>query len=326
VPGTHWIKSLRNSSPVDRRRNRYASMERHEIMVHPRTLTIGVTVNLDNYENLRVEVTDEAGSPDEARRLIEFLDGVLASMGRGDGATAERIDHYRNRLFRTQSPGPTIAGPSTTVTADGTDGPGLSIPAVSTRITNLTAPESDGSRRQLPDRPASAGPGFSGTAVKGSAGKHGGRMPKETGDRSPDGTAASGVRTSSGSPGPISPGAPAVPGHMHDEKVGGELPAGPPSRVRDVVSLPEQKSGVPVPGDEGGSGADHAKNRVEMIPGAILQKPATSMEKETTSGPEGASVPGTVCESCGAQVTATEKKMSQLFASKTLCRRCMPRA
>ncbi|MDD1719030.1 MAG: hypothetical protein LUQ25_03125, partial [Methanoregulaceae archaeon] len=65
----------------------------------PRSLTIGITVNLDNYENLRVEVTGEAEQPGDAARLVGFLDEVLAGLGRGDEATAARVDSYRKRVL-----------------------------------------------------------------------------------------------------------------------------------------------------------------------------------------------------------------------------------
>ncbi|MDD1720157.1 MAG: hypothetical protein LUQ25_08870 [Methanoregulaceae archaeon] len=65
----------------------------------PRNLTLGITVNLDNYENLRVEVTGEAEQPGDAARLVRFLDEVLAGLGRGDEATAARVDSYRRRVL-----------------------------------------------------------------------------------------------------------------------------------------------------------------------------------------------------------------------------------
>jgi hypothetical protein len=37
-------------------------------------VTIGITVNLDNYENLRIEVSGEAADAAEAGELVEFLD------------------------------------------------------------------------------------------------------------------------------------------------------------------------------------------------------------------------------------------------------------
>lgn len=64
-----------------------------------KTLTLGITVNLDNYENLRLEVSGEVESQEDARELAAFLDTTLAHLGRGDEATAERVDAYRRRVF-----------------------------------------------------------------------------------------------------------------------------------------------------------------------------------------------------------------------------------
>ncbi|RQD84911.1 MAG: hypothetical protein D5R96_00530 [Methanocalculus sp. MSAO_Arc2] len=62
-------------------------------------MTIGVTINLDNYENIRLDVTGEVESEEDVSELTAFLDGVLAGIGREDEATAERVDHYRSRVF-----------------------------------------------------------------------------------------------------------------------------------------------------------------------------------------------------------------------------------
>lgn len=72
-----------------------------------RNLTIGVTVNLEHYENLRIEVSGEVESAADAGELAEFLDEVLGRFGRGDPATAERVDSYRKRVLpaREQAPG-----------------------------------------------------------------------------------------------------------------------------------------------------------------------------------------------------------------------------
>ncbi|KAF5071321.1 hypothetical protein DSECCO2_213040 [anaerobic digester metagenome] len=65
----------------------------------PKTVTIGVTVNLENYENLRVEVSDEVETQQGADGLVAFLDGMLSRLGRNDPVTASRIDHYRRRVL-----------------------------------------------------------------------------------------------------------------------------------------------------------------------------------------------------------------------------------
>jgi len=64
-----------------------------------KTLTIGVTINLDHYENLRLEVSGEVDSAEDAGELAQFLESILAQFGRGDPVTAERVDSYRRRVF-----------------------------------------------------------------------------------------------------------------------------------------------------------------------------------------------------------------------------------
>jgi len=62
-------------------------------------MTIGITINLDNYENIRFDVAGEVESDEDATELIAFLDGVLSGIGRDDEVTKERVDHYRSRVF-----------------------------------------------------------------------------------------------------------------------------------------------------------------------------------------------------------------------------------
>jgi hypothetical protein len=64
-----------------------------------RTLTIGVTINLEHYENLRLEVNGEAESVAEADSLVRFLDEILARLGREDPATSKLVDSYRRRVL-----------------------------------------------------------------------------------------------------------------------------------------------------------------------------------------------------------------------------------
>ncbi|MCQ8894381.1 MAG: hypothetical protein NQU46_07110 [Methanolinea sp.] len=84
-------------------------------MDRQRTLTIGITVNLENYENLRLEVSGAVESEEDAKELALFLDRVLGMFGRSDPASRERIDGYRKRIL---PPGAAeyeaIAGPVTT--------------------------------------------------------------------------------------------------------------------------------------------------------------------------------------------------------------------
>jgi hypothetical protein len=62
-------------------------------------LTIGITINLENYENLRLEVQGEIGGEGDTEELVAFLDGMLARLGHGDEATAELVDAYRRRVL-----------------------------------------------------------------------------------------------------------------------------------------------------------------------------------------------------------------------------------
>jgi hypothetical protein len=75
-----------------------------------KNLTIGVTVNLEHYENLRLEVNGEAESAMEADELVRFLDEILGRFGRADPATAERVDSYRRRVFSRLEAEPVCGG------------------------------------------------------------------------------------------------------------------------------------------------------------------------------------------------------------------------
>ncbi|MDD1662184.1 MAG: hypothetical protein LUQ60_00335 [Methanomicrobiales archaeon] len=64
-----------------------------------KTLSIGITINLENYENLRLDVEGEVEDDGNAEDLISFLDGMLARLGHGDQVTAERVEAYRRRVL-----------------------------------------------------------------------------------------------------------------------------------------------------------------------------------------------------------------------------------
>jgi len=76
-----------------------------------RNLTIGVTINLEHYENLRLEVNGEAESVAEADDLIRFLDEILGKFGQKDPATKERVDSYRRRVLPRIPPDGTMSEP-----------------------------------------------------------------------------------------------------------------------------------------------------------------------------------------------------------------------
>lgn len=63
-------------------------------------MTIGVTVNLQNYESLRIEVEGDVANEEDVRSLVAFLDESLALFGRGDAATEKVVNHYRKRVLQ----------------------------------------------------------------------------------------------------------------------------------------------------------------------------------------------------------------------------------
>ena len=80
----------------------YMKNNNYKHMPGKKEVTIGITVNLENYENLRLEVEGDVETHEDVDDLIMFLDGMLARLGRGDPATAERVDAYRRRVLKTR--------------------------------------------------------------------------------------------------------------------------------------------------------------------------------------------------------------------------------
>lgn len=66
-----------------------------------KSLTIGITVNLENYENLRLEMTGDVTDQQEVQELVGFLDQTLTTFGRGNPATMALIEKYRARVLST---------------------------------------------------------------------------------------------------------------------------------------------------------------------------------------------------------------------------------
>jgi len=61
-------------------------------------VTIEGTVNLQNYENLKVSVSGKVGHGAE-RHLYAELDHILGELGRTQPETREAIDSYRKRVL-----------------------------------------------------------------------------------------------------------------------------------------------------------------------------------------------------------------------------------
>jgi len=68
-------------------------------MVDKRTVTIGVTINLGNYESLRVEVSDIAENVTAVRDLADFLGKTLDEFGTQDAATRAAVERYKERVL-----------------------------------------------------------------------------------------------------------------------------------------------------------------------------------------------------------------------------------
>lgn len=68
-------------------------------MTPGKRLTIGVTVNLERYENLRVAVEGDVESREDAENLVRYLDDVLAGFGKNDPETEKQIANYRFRVL-----------------------------------------------------------------------------------------------------------------------------------------------------------------------------------------------------------------------------------
>ncbi|MDE4908913.1 hypothetical protein L0665_09870 [Methanogenium marinum] len=68
-------------------------------MTSEKRLTIGVTVNLERYENLRVAVEGDVETIEDAENLARYLDDVLAGFGKNDPETEKQIAHYRFRVL-----------------------------------------------------------------------------------------------------------------------------------------------------------------------------------------------------------------------------------
>lgn len=73
-------------------------------MVEKRTVTIGVTINLGNYESLRVEVSDTAGDESAVRELVDFLGQTLDEFGIQDAATRAAVERYKERVLDRDAP------------------------------------------------------------------------------------------------------------------------------------------------------------------------------------------------------------------------------
>ncbi|HJJ99760.1 MAG TPA: hypothetical protein O0X16_00555, partial [Methanocorpusculum sp.] len=73
-------------------------------MSERRTLTIGVAINVGNYESLRLEVSDCVQTEEEAAELAAYLNRVLDGYAQNDATTRAAIDRYRSRVLERYVP------------------------------------------------------------------------------------------------------------------------------------------------------------------------------------------------------------------------------
>ncbi|MCQ2356281.1 MAG: hypothetical protein MJ014_04605 [Methanocorpusculum sp.] len=73
-------------------------------MSERRTLTIGVAINVGNYESLRLEVSDCVQTEEEAAELAAYLNRVLDGYAQNDATTRASIDKYRTRVLEKHVP------------------------------------------------------------------------------------------------------------------------------------------------------------------------------------------------------------------------------
>ena len=279
-------------------------------MSRKKEVTIGITINLENYENLRLEVQGDAETHEDVDDLVSFLDGMLSRFGRGDPATAERVDAYRRRVLALRPTKPEAQAPRVETVASMTPvpaGPG----SVQQNIEG-TSPAPHAIEAAVPPAPKQSEP-----VSKPIAGTP--KQPEPTPVSKPiAGTPKQPEPTPE--PEPIA-GAPKQPEPTSEpEPIAGtqEQPE-PTPEPEPIAGTQEQPEPTPEPEPIAG-----APKQPEPTP---VSKPIAGAPKQPEPGPAGAKPPaageGEVCETCGAEVTKSQAKLSNLFMNKTLCKKCM---
>ncbi len=116
-----------------------------------REMSIGVTVNLQNYESLRIEVEDDVETEEDVRSLVAFLDETLALFGRGDQATEKAVNHYRKRVLQGVIGGAT--GPAAVPTVEPVVAPPAPVPVATEPPEEEPAPKA-AAKPAVPKAPA----------------------------------------------------------------------------------------------------------------------------------------------------------------------------
>ena len=93
----------------------------------------------------------------------------------------------------------------------------------------------------------------------------------------------------------------------------------PPSVTLDQVSPLPERMPAPTPAEQVAA----AVAQCIKPPTTAPKEPAPSAPPTPEASVSGAPQSGEVCANCGAAVSASQAKLSQLFQSKTLCKKCM---
>ncbi|MDD1660744.1 MAG: hypothetical protein LUQ62_06025 [Methanomicrobiales archaeon] len=278
-----------------------------------KNITIGITINLDNYENLRLEVAGEADDAGGVEELIAFLDTLLLRLGRGDAATAERVEAYRRRVIQRPAP-PGAPGAARARAEPARERPVLqAVPRPPSPPAAPPASARAAAGQPAPPRPAEPAP----APVRE-------RPPK---------TAVLGVELPPSALDEIVAASEAASASRRQ----GEAPARALT-MEDVVHLEEDAEREaalqppPAPGARKAPAASAVAREREAA--ARAKKPAAPPVPETGTVPvpppeaapsrePEAPAGDVICQECGAPVGKSQQKLSQLFMGKILCRKCM---
>lgn len=309
-----------------------------------RKLTIGVAVNLKNYESLRVEVSDEVEGEEGAQELARFLDHTLALFGRENPETAELVGQYRRRVLgglataSGQEHGVAAPAPRLAPTPPAADAPAPVRAAPGPTPATPPAPGAVSAAK------AAAGPGGKTTPATATPGSKAPPTPEvrerlsftpasrvippttpapEPPVTPPKKAASAGTPA----PGAVSPAAPVTEPSIEAPKQ--TVPAATPAREAKPATTTAPRAGSAHPGTKplpvtGEAPAPAATTPISEPPAGPTKTPPaeTPVPKPAAKAP--APTPtGAVCEDCGVSVSAAEERASRLFASRTLCKRCL---
>jgi len=268
-----------------------------------KNVTIGITINLDNYENVRLEVSGEADDAGGMEELIAFLDTLLLRLGHGDVATAERVESYRRRVLQrsTLPPG--------------------AVAAARAKASLQGVPRQPPSAPAAPPAPARA------AAAQPAAQRPAEPSPAPVRER-PSKTAVLGVDLPPSPLDEIVAASDAAASRRQGEAAPRAM------TMEDVVLLEEEAEreatgqGSPATGAKKAPGAG-AASRGREAPAAGKKPPVPAAAPAAVPPPE--AVPprepepagDVLCQECGEPVGKSQQKLSQLFMGKVLCRKCM---